>query len=61
MATKVFYASGAQAWRDNARSNGRGGLMARGWYLRTERGQLLGPFTTERKAADSYDPADDAH
>jgi hypothetical protein len=57
---KVFYASGAQAWRGNARADGKGGLLARGWWLRTAKGALVGPFTTERKAENAYDPADDA-
>lgn len=45
----VFYASGKQAWRPEARADGNGGLMARGWYLRTNQGRT-GPFTTARKA-----------
>lgn len=50
--TRVFYASGKQAWRRDARADGKDGLMARGFYAVTLNGETFGPATTERKARD---------
>lgn len=48
--TKVFYASGSQPWRQNARADGKGGLLAKGWYYMPLYSGSFGPFSSERKA-----------
>lgn len=46
----VFYAGGTKG--PNARANGKGGFMARGWYYRmfSAPRAIAGPFSTQRKA-----------
>ena len=43
----VFYAGGAKG--ENARANGRGGLLARGWYFIRHK-TTYGPFKTRAQA-----------
>lgn len=42
--SKAFFAGGKKG--PNARSDGNGFLMPRGWYLRNHLGALFGPFDT---------------
>lgn len=47
---KVFYASGQRG--NEVRADGKGGVLARGWYARIY-SALHGPFPTERKAKEA--------
>lgn len=49
---RVVYASGKQAWRENARADGEGGLLVRGWYVYKQGKGRFGPFKTEKQAND---------
>ena len=53
--TKVFFAGHPGSIRHpaapDARADGNGGMLAKGWYYRPiYPGGIFGPFTTERKA-----------
>lgn len=50
MDAKIFYASGQRG--NEVRADGKGGLLARGWYARIY-SALHGPFPTERKAKEA--------
>lgn len=45
----IFYAGGCKG--PNARADGNGGLMARGWYVeRHTTGGVIGPYRTKTEA-----------
>lgn len=48
MYTIIFYAGGSKG--PNARADGKGGLLKRGWYVITPTGLRIGPSRTKRIA-----------
>lgn len=45
---EVVFASGSKG--NSVRSNGQGGFLLRGWYVRRTGGGLLGPFKSKTEA-----------
>lgn len=51
----IFFAGGTKG--PNARADGNGGLMARGWYVeRCSTGGTVGPFRTKTQAKELAGP-----
>jgi hypothetical protein len=46
--SKIFFAGGSKG--PNARADGNGGFMARGWYVNNSRLGRFGPFAMLRQA-----------
>lgn len=51
LVVRVFYASGSKG--KSVRADGKGGLLARGWYVRKGDSPLIGPLKSRRAAEEA--------